>query len=116
MSIDLDELREAAGTSLPALTGRRQALQASLNGASLDGRPPLQREIDKLLMQEFLVKRVQSDIEASKNPVGEIDPAIQGRLDELADRLDSAIVQNARIGTALDTATAFAQAVKGIQG
>ena len=115
MSIDLDELRDAAATSLPVLTGRRQALQASLIGASLADRPPLQREIDKLLMQEFLVKRIQSDIEASRNPV-EVDPAIQGRLDELADRLDGAIVQNARIGAALDTATAFAQAVKGIQG
>jgi hypothetical protein len=115
MSVDLDELKEAAGISLAALTERRQALEGSLLGMSLDDRPPLQREIDELLVEEFLVKRIQRDIKASEHSIETIDPVVQGRLDVLAERLDHAIVQNARIGGALGTATAFAQAVKGIQ-
>jgi hypothetical protein len=114
--VDLDELKEAAQASLPILTARRKALEESLIGASLDDRRPLQREIDKLLVEEFLVKRIQRDIEASENPIGAIDPAVKFRLDTLADRLDVAIIRNAKINAILETAIAFADALKGIQG
>lgn len=115
MSIDLDELKAAAGTSLAALTARREALESSLIGTSLDNRPPIQQAIDEMALQEFVVRAVQRDIAASENSIDGIDPVVQARLDALSDSLDAAIVQNARISAALDSATAFAQAVKNIQ-
>ena len=108
MPIEIDELREAAEASLPLIIQQRRRLEQSLIGKSVAERAPIQAEIDEMLVREFLVRRIQRDIAASENPMGVLDTVLQRRLDELAGRLEAAIVTNARIGATLTSALALA--------
>ena len=114
---DRDELRAKNQKAIETLNASIDRLRELRKGTELTIRKRFDREIARANEQITDLEIINGHLAAASTTIDPIDPSTQARLDELANRIDQAILNGFKLNAAFDTVLnviAFAEEIGSI--